>query len=378
MYLPDAKSDETSQYLHISCGCNVDTSQGERDLFATIIIGYYLFEMGKRLIQSEHKILATIYEIATTGLLFLPITVWKAYVKANFPITKHEVSVSAYQAIFGEKDTTIIDQISQFFVTTITSLQTLSTQGIVLTQVIVIVVYLFIRFRVQIRAPILWQLLLIDGIVIVYYLGIYAMFLFSMPTEEALYLADFDRYASSIVILALGLAMMFLAREIDHSLYEQNVAKRNFKSYKNIQTKKLYQGSSIFLLFVCTLFFLSESGGLLYNNAQFNASTAAEYAKVTPNNMVLNNEKYLVVSTNKTDVENYFVGFYGKYWLYSPNVDGQENFIIDEADFCALLERYDKIVILEDHFTFNEMTELISGKTYAPGIYDSQTLLEGK
>lgn len=138
------------------------------------------------------------------------------------------------------------------------------------------------------------------------------------------------------------------------------------------------QGSSIFLLFVSTLLLLSESGGLLYNNAQFNASTAAEYAKVTPNNMVLNNEKYLVVSTNKTDVENYFVGFYGKYWLYSPNVDGQENFVMDEADFRALLERYDKIVILEDHFTFNEMTELISGKTYAPGIYDSQTILEGK
>ncbi len=94
--------------------------------------------------------------------------------------------------------------------------------------------------------------------------------------------------------------------------------------------------------------------------------------------MVLNNEKYLVVSTNKTDVDNYFVGFYGKYWLYSPNVDGQENFVMDEADFRALLERYDKIVILEDHFTFNEMTKLISGKTYAPGIYDSQTILKGK
>lgn len=51
---------------------------------------------------------------------------------------------------------------------------------------------------------------------------------------------------------------------------------------------------------------------------------------------------------------------------------------MDEADFRALLERYDKIVILEDHFTFNEMTELISGKTYAAGIYDSQTILEGK
>lgn len=346
--------------------------------FAAIIIAYYLFVMGKRLIESKHTITVTVYAIVTTGLSFLPITIWNAYVKANFPITKHEVSVSAYQSIFGEKDTTVIEQISQLFMRTITSLQTLSTQGIVLTQIIMIVAYLIIRFRVKRKNPILWQLLLIDGIVIVYYLGIYAMFLFSMPTEEALYLAGFDRYASSIVILALGLAMMFLAREIDYSLYEQNVAKRNFKSYKNIQTKKLYQGSSIFLLFVSTLLFLSESGGLLYNNAQFNASTAAEYAKVTPNNMVLNNEKYLVVSTNKTDVENYFVGFYGKYWLYSPNVDGQENFVMDEADFRALLERYDKIVILEDHFTFNEMTELISGKTYAPGIYDSQTILEGK
>lgn len=346
--------------------------------FAAIIIAYYLFEMGKRLLESKHKIIVTVYALVTTGLSFLPITIWNAYVKANFPITKHEVSVSAYQSIFGEKDTTVIEQISQLFMRTITSLQTLSTQGIVLTQIIMIVAYLIIRFRVKRKNPILWQLLLIDGIVIVYYLGIYAMFLFSMPTEEALYLAGFDRYASSIVILALGLAMMFLAREIDYSLYEQNVAKRNFKSYKNIQTKKLYQGSSIFLLFVSTLLLLSESGGLLYNNAQFNASTAAKYAKVTPNNMVLNNEKYLVVSTNKTDVENYFVGFYGKYWLYSPNVDGQENFVMDEADFRALLERYDKIVILEDHFTFNEMTELISGKTYAPGIYDSQTILEGK
>lgn len=100
-----------------------------------------------------------------------------------------------------------------------------------------IVAYLIIRFKVKRKNPILWQLLLIDEIVVVYYLGIYAMFLFSMPTEEALYLAGFDRYASSIVILALGLPMMFLAREIDYSLYEQNVAKRNFKSYKNIQTK---------------------------------------------------------------------------------------------------------------------------------------------
>src|SRR5699024_2805947 len=67
------------------------------------------------------------------------------------------------------------------------------------------------------------------------------MFLFSMPTEEALYLAGFDRYASSMVIMALGLAGMFLARQIDYAFYEQRIDYRNFKSYKSIKTKKLYQ-----------------------------------------------------------------------------------------------------------------------------------------
>lgn len=95
----------------------------------------------------------------------------------------------------------------------------------------------------------------------------------------------------------------------------------------------MYQGTSIFFLFASTLLLLSDSGGLLYNNRQVNASTAAEFAKIIPNNLALNQDKYLVVSTNKTDVENYFVGFYGKYWLYSPNVDGQEDFVMNQEDF---------------------------------------------
>ena len=50
---------------------------------------------------------------------------------------------------------------------------------------------------------------------------------------------------------------------------------------------------------------------------------------------------------------------------------------MSQDDFRKLLERYGKIVILEDHLTFNEMTELISGRTYKSGIYDSQAILEG-
>lgn len=99
--------------------------------------------------------------------------------------------------------------------------------------------YMMIRWGIGRVNPILWQLALIDIITIIYYIGIYAMFLFSMPTEEALYLAGFGRYASSIVIMALGLAGMFLARQIDQAFYKQRIDYRNFNSYKSIKENEI-------------------------------------------------------------------------------------------------------------------------------------------
>lgn len=109
--------------------------------------------------------------------------------------------------------------------------------GLLLVQVIMLGAYIIIRFVIGKKNSILWQLSLINISTIIYYIGIYAMFLFSMPTEEALYLAGFDRYASSMVVMALGLDGMFLARQIDYAFYEQRIDYRNFKSYKSIKTK---------------------------------------------------------------------------------------------------------------------------------------------
>lgn len=305
----------------------------------------------------------------------MPIWLWNIHVKASFPVTRHEVSVTSYQEIFQAKDGTIIHQITDLFIDTIRSLSTVSTQGILLVQVMMIGAYSIIRWEIGRKNPILLQLALIDIITIIYYIGIYAMFLFSMPTEEALYLAGFDRYASSMVIMALGLAGIFLARQIDYTFYEQRIDYRNFKSYKSIKTKRLYQYTSIFLLFSSVLLIMSESGGLLYNDANYQTSAAGEITSITGNHMTLNDDRYLIVTPNKEEVDNYFVGFFGKYWLYSPDVDGREDFKMSLAEFKDLIASYDKIMILEDHYTFNGMTELINGKTYQPGIYTSKELL---
>ena len=343
--------------------------------FAAIILVYYLYESIRHLFREKGKFKSSLLVLMTSVLSFMPIWLWNIHVKANFPVTKHEVSVTSYQEIFQAKDGTIIHQITDLFIDTITSLSTVSTQGIILVQVMMIGAYMIIRWGIGRKNPILWQLALIDIITIIYYIGIYAMFLFSMPTEEALYLAGFDRYASSMVIMALGLAGMFLARQIDYAFYEQRIDYRNFKSYKSIKTKKLYQYTSIFLLFSSVLLIMSESGGLLYNDVNYQTSTAGEISSITGNQMTLNDDRYLIVTPNKEEVDNYFVGFFGKYWLYSPNVDGREDFNMSLAEFKDLIASYDKIMILEDHYTFNEMTELLNGQTYQPGIYTSKELL---
>lgn len=343
--------------------------------FALIVSVFYLYCIVLNIIKSKAKLKVIIVGITITVLSYLPITAWNFYVKINFPVTKHEVSIDSYQDIFSSKGTEVIQKITDLFVNTIFSIDTLSTQGIILVQLIMVAAFIAIRFVCKRKNPLLWQLMLINIIVVIYYVGIYYMFLFSMPTDEALYLAGFDCYASSIVILALGLAMMFLARQMDYTLFEQRIDYRTYASYKSINTKKLYQFSTILLLFSSTLLLFSESNGMLYNEKLLKDSTILQFELLTDQHMDLTEESYLVVSTNQSEVENYFVGFYGSYWLYSPNVDGRENFVMSEDEFVHEIGRYDKVVILEEHYTFNEMTNLVSGKRLEPGIYDSDIIL---
>lgn len=61
---------------------------------------------------------------------------------------------------------------------------------------------------------------------------------------------------------------------------------------------------------------------------------------------------------------------------YSPNVDAKENFLMEDEEFIQLLEGYDKLVILDEHYTFNAMTEKLFDQVYEPGVYEVATLLD--
>ena len=338
--------------------------------FVGILFIYYLYTVvgsRKRFGKIWHLPLNV---LAVFGVSLVPYIMWAIHVGQQFSSSKHAVSLSGYQQIFLEKDSSITAEITGKFVAALTDLSSIPSQGILLFNFVMIGSYIVIRYFVKRNNSILRCTVFVDLIIVAYYIGIYFMFLFSMPTEEALVLAGFERYASSIIIFSLGVAMMVLSREIDYSLFEQGIQSRNHRSFKNLTTKKVYQFSSMGLLFFAIIMLLSENNGMKYNNTMYKNSVPYAFSESAENQMTMSSERYLVISTDKEAVENYLISSVGKYYLYSPNVDAVENVMMDDDSFLNLMQKYDKIVVLDDHYTFNAMTQKLIHTHFEPGIYD--------
>lgn len=113
-----------------------------------------------------------------------------------------------------------------------------------------------------------------------------------------------------------------------------------------------------------------------YHNTLWDQSTSARFLYLSRPRMDLNQDHYLVVTTDKENQLNYYTAFAGMYYLYSFNVTAQEDFKMDLDEFHKLIRSYDKVVILEEHWTFDAMMEQLSGRNYGPGIYEVERILQ--
>lgn len=298
LYRMQLKYRQMSVFLVLIAG-SLSIVKNSALFFTAVLIVYYISRIIVNWKFYQKK--GTVVSIALCSIAssFIPYILWSQHVKNNLESSKHEVNLAAYQQTFGEKDQAVIQQISDKFISTITNLGTPSTEGILLANLILVTTFIVIRFVLKRKSSVVRYWVIINGVTGIYYAGIYFMFLYSMPTEEALYLAGFERYAASIVILALGIVMMVLAREVDASFYEQDMTARNYRSFKSLTTKKWYQYATLFCLFFATLLLLSENNGMRYNQFHFADSTPAQFMKIGEEQMILNQTRYLVVSPDK-------------------------------------------------------------------------------
>ncbi len=136
--------------------------------------------------------------------------VWSRHVAYVFQQTssvvhKHTMSAEHYGEIFAQKSPEDIQNIIQSFLHRVFDFSENPTLTIMLILNIalflaIVLHALFIKKRIGLLAG---TLLAIDGIYTIYAGGLLIMYLFSMPKDEALYLASFDRYVYTILLYLL-------------------------------------------------------------------------------------------------------------------------------------------------------------------------------
>ena len=197
----------------------------------------------------------------------------------------------------------------------------------------------------------LWKVLIaLNVVVLLYYVGILALYLYSMPVDEAIRLAGFERYASSIVVLFAGGLVLCAAVDIERTFHYRIGEVPDYQAFKTVQTKRHYQQGIIACIALAVTILLSEYNGMLSINSSYNETLPYEVYSVTGDRWYTGGQedtnKYLFYGSDRDQqVTSYYMQYIGRYFLYAPHVDAIVLFYEDNMD--NLLSNYDYLVVIE-------------------------------
>lgn len=308
--------------------------------------------------------------VVTMGLGYLPFFWWNQHVHATFSaVSKHQISTDAYKSQLAHESSAVIAKIGSKFLHQILSFNSLSTRGVLLINVGLLGAWIIIRWFLRKKNNLLKSLIAIDISFIAYYISVFAMYIVSMPYAEAILLDGSERYLSSMVILNLLLATMVLVVAMDRASFEEDVSKRGIRSFSNVITKNVYQLSSLVLMLFASILMFSEINGIKYNNTLGKEQLPVQLKQIAQQSTQYNHQKILLVDPHFNDVNNYYAGYMGRYYFFSDQVVGQENFMMSQAEFKNTIKQYDYVVLPEWHRTFTTMLEKTYHQDYKTGLF---------
>lgn len=236
---------------------------------------------------------------------------------------------------------------------------------------------LFARLHLKRRWGLLRTLVLADMMTGVYYAGLLCLYLYSMPEEEALRLAGFERYTCSIMVLFAGVLFMRATVDIEHSFAVDIDEAGAYRAYSSPVAKRRYQ-YGVLLTFVVTLnFIFSEYNGLVAVRKEYGNSLPGKAEKIIGDRWypdgTEDQRRYLVAVTDKDSWITYGEAEYvSRYFLYAPNVDVTD--ALDEETARTAVGEYDFIVILESEAVDDRVAGMYGGIFKTPGIYPVSVL----
>ena len=294
------------------------------------------------------------YWLLTVGVGILPFLWWQQHVDQTFTTSKHEISAHAYANQLASKGPEMIVKIGHHLLNQL-NWNSLSFQGIMLINTVLLIAALLIHWLAHHRTNLIRVLIELDAIFILYFISLYGMYVFSMPHSEAMALDGYERYMSSVVILNLFIAAMALVRAMDSALYEQRIEKRDLRSFFSIFTKNLYQMSTFILLIFSIIMMLSEINGVQFTNRYNRNMIPRQLNRIARPWTHYNHKKILVVDPHVGDVADYYAAFVARYYFFTDQAVGRENFMETPNQFNQTVQHYQYVAIPEYHHTFTVM-----------------------
>lgn len=307
--------------------------------------------------------------IAAGGMAYAPFAWWNWHVKHTFSLSKHEISATAYKSQLAHETTTQILGIGKKMIQTLFSGQSLSANGILLLNVALIVGWLIIRIWSKRRNALLKTAMWLDVMFVLYVISLFGMYVLAMPYSEAKLLDGYERYMSSIVIFGLFIAAMVAVVVMDESMAEQRYEKRSLRTFHSIFTKNAYQVMTLVLMIFSIIMMFSESNGTAYANRQNKNALPEQLNRIMTQRTKLNHDKVAIVDPHADDVANYYAGYVGRYYFFSDQVVGQENWNMSRAQFKKAVLAFDYVAIPEWHRTFSAMVKQVWGQSIKTGVF---------
>lgn len=139
---------------------------------------------------------------------------------AVFPeiVGKHSMRSNNFKNILGEKTFEDIKNIAILIKDKLLDTNDIFIKTIIAVNIVAICGRLWKRFVQESEYKITKLVIILDITFILYYIGIFFMYVFSMPMEEASYLAGYSRYIATIV---LYIVLIFTAYWIHISNYDK-------------------------------------------------------------------------------------------------------------------------------------------------------------
>ena len=324
--------------------------------FTGIVKGTGIFFSGAAILYAFRKTRSVFRSALMAAGSFLPFLAWQYHLRfglagfeGKFGVRTAENAGNAAAVYGAPVDESLYGQVAEAFFRELTDLSERAAQMFVLATAAVVCALIYARIKKKRREALRRALPAALALTALYYAGMLYMYLFSMPAQEAVRLAGFERYACSITVLYAGILLMGAEADMEESFAVGIDVRGAYKAYSSPAAKRRYQYTVLGTLAVGLNFLYSEFSGLSGIRADYRNSIPGQAQTAVGDNWYKDGQederKYLIVAPGRSgEAASGEIMYVFRYFLWAPDVDVTDSLSPAEAETAK--QRYDRIILL--------------------------------